>query len=457
LILDKDELVDNGSDRLTRRARRLLAGTLEFALMSVDPHALVSRRVRTQGQRLLIDGETIPLGDYDRVFILGGGKASGAMAEALERILGNRLDGGFVVVPSGQELPKLNKVRSVTASHPIPDSNSVNAAKEITTLAEKLNNRDLLICAISGGGSALLSLPLEPLTIGDKGIVSRLLMNAGATIIELNTVRKHLSAIKGGWLARRSGAGRILGLIISDVVGDRLDSIASGPISPDPTTFADAIAILKKYNLLESIPRTAADILREGNDGKIPETPKASEPCFERVSYHILGNNRTACESAQKFLRSRRTRAKILSSSVTGEARYLGSFIGSLAREIAWSNQPFARPCALVLGGETTVKVTGSGLGGRNQECAMGCAREVQGLTGVAMASIGTDGIDGPTDAAGAIVDGMTITRSKALGLDFESLLSQNDAYRFFLPLKDLVMTGRTNTNVNDIIVAVVL
>ena len=455
LILNKAELISNGPDRLTRRARRLLLETLEFTLASVDPHLLVSRGIRMRGDKLQVGSQTIPLGNYDRIFLAGAGKASGVMAEALESILGSRLDGGFVVVPSGQQSSKLSRVRPFAASHPTPDANSVSAAKQLTALVERLNSRDLLICAISGGGSALLSLPREPLTIEDKGNVARLLMNAGATIVELNTVRKHLSAIKGGWLAKRSRAGRILGLIISDVVGDRLDSIASGPISPDLTTFSDAIAVLRKYSLWESIPSSAKQILSEGEKGGTPETPKVNDLCFQKVSYHFLGNNRIACTSAKRYLRSKGIRTEILSSSLTGEARYLGSFIGSVARQIVEFDEPFRRPCAFILGGETTVTVTGSGRGGRNQECAMACAKEIQGLKCVAMASIGTDGIDGSTDAAGAIIDGMTISRSEQLNLKFDELLAQNDSYRFFGPLKDLVMTGRTNTNVNDIAVVV--
>lgn len=451
MILNKGELISSGPDRLTRRARRLLLETLEFTLASVDPYVLVSQRVKRRGDKLRVGSQVIPLGSYDGIFVIGAGKASGAMAKALESILGSRLDGGLVVVPSGRQSPKLSRVRPVAASHPTPDANSVSVAKELTALVERLNSRDLLICAISGGGSALLSLPTEPLTIEDKGRVARLLMNAGATIVELNTVRKHLSAIKGGWLAKRSRAGSTLGLIISDVVGDRLDSIASGPISPDLTTFSDAIAVLRKYNLWESIPSSAKQILSEGDKGRIPETPKADDPCFQKVGYHFLGNNRIACTSAKRYLRSKGIRTEILSSSVTGEARYLGAFIGSLAREIVKFDEPFRRPCAFIVGGETTVTVTGSGLGGRNQECVMACAKEIQGLKGVTMTSIGTDGMDGPTDAAGAIADGMTISRSEELGLKFDALLAQNDSYRFFAPLKDLVMTGRTNTNVNDI------
>jgi glycerate 2-kinase len=457
LIANKAELINNGSDQATRRARRLVLETLQFTLTSVDPHVLVSQKVKKRGEKLHVDNQVISLGGYDRIYVVGAGKASGAMAEALEPILGNRLTGGLVVVPSGQESPKLERVRSVTASHPTPDTSSVNAAKALTTLVEKLNSRDLLICVISGGGSALLSLPTEPLTIDDKGSVARLLMNAGATIVELNTVRKHLSMIKGGWLAKRSQAGRILGLIISDVVGDRLDSIASGPISPDTTTFSDAIAVLKRHNLWDKIPSSAAKILNEGANGGIPETPKSGDPCFRTVSYHILGNNRVACASARRYLRSEGIKAEILTSFATGEARCLGSLIGSIAREIAQFDEPFRRPCAFILGGETTVTVSGSGFGGRNQECTMACAEKIHGLKGVAMASIGSDGIDGPTDAAGAIADGMTISRSEELALKFDELLAQNDSYRFFLPLKDLVMTGRTNTNVNDVSVVVLI
>ena len=457
MISNKAQLIRNGSDQATRQARRIVVETLEFTLTSVDPHILVSRKVKRRGEKLQVDGQPIPLGGYDHIFVVGAGKASGAMTESLEAILGNRLTGGLVVVPSGQQSPKLERVRSITASHPNPDSNSVNAARELISLVEKLNNRDLVICVISGGGSALLSLPTEPLTIDEKGDVARLLMNSGATIVELNTVRKHLSMIKGGRLAKRSHAGRIIGLIISDVVGDRLDSIASGPISPDTTTFSDAIAVLRRHDLWEAIPSSAAKILDEGAKGNIPETPKLGDPCFRKVSYHFLGNSRVACTSARRYLRSRGIKAEILSSSVTGEARYLGSFIGSLAREIGKFDEPFRRPCALIFGGETTVTVSGPGLGGRNQECTMAFAKEIQGLKGVAMASIGSDGIDGPTDAAGAIADGMTISRSEELALKFEELLAQNDSYRFFLPLKDLIMTGRTNTNVNDVSVVVLI
>jgi glycerate-2-kinase len=431
--------------------------TLQFTLTSVDPHVLVSQKVKRRGEKLHVENQVIPLGGYDRIFVVGAGKASGAMVEALEPILGNRLTGGLVVVPSGQEPPKLERVRSATASHPTPDTSGVNAAKALTTLVEKLNSRDLLICVISGGGSALLSLPSEPLTIDDKGSVARLLMNAGATIVELNTVRKHLSMIKGGWLAKRSHAGRILGLVISDVVGDRPDSIASGPISPDTTTFSDAIAVLRRHNLWETIPSSVARILSEGTKGNVPETPKPEDLCFRKVSYHILGNNRVACTSARRYLRSEGIKAEILTSLATGEARCLGSFIGSIAREIAQFDEPFRRPCAFILGGETTVTVSGSGRGGRNQECTMACAEKIHGLKGVAMASMGSDGIDGPTDAAGAIADGMTISRAEELALKFDELLAQNDSYGFFLPLKDLVMTGRTNTNVNDVSVVVLI
>jgi len=430
---------------------------LESALAAVNPHTLISRHVRRRADRLLIDDEVIPYRDYDGIFVIGAGKASGAMAEALEKTLGDHLEGGLVVVPAGQQRPKLSRVETVVGAHPIPDKTSLNAAKQVVARVEKLSDRDLLICAISGGGSALLSLPLDPLTVKEKGEVVQSVMNSGATIDELNTIRKHLSAVKGGWLAKRSGAGRTVGLIISDVIGDRLDSIASGPISPDPTTFADAIQILERYGLLESIPRAAVEILRKGSSGGVAETPKASDACFRRVSYHILGNNRVACLSAQRYLRSMGIKTKILSSSVTGEARYLGAFIGSLAKESGRFGEPFRRPCAFVIGGETTVRVSGSGLGGRNQECAMACSREIDGVPGTAMASIGTDGIDGPTDAAGAIVDGTTISRSETLGLRFEEILAQNDSYRFFLPLNDLVMTGRTDTNVNDVAVVVLV
>ena len=457
MIINKTELIKNGLDRRTRRARQLLIEALECALGAVDPHVLVSEIVKRRRDRLWVGKQILPLVDYDRVFVVGAGKASGAMAETLELVLEDRLDGGLIIVPSGQQPPKLSTIRSAVASHPTPNTKSVSVAKQLAALVERLGSRDLLICVVSGGGSALLSLPREPVTIEEKARVAQLLMNAGATIVELNTVRKHLSTIKGGWLAKRSHAGRILGLVISDVVGDRADSIASGPISPDPTTYSDAIGVLRKFNLWKSIPESVKEVLSGGMRGCVPETPKAQDPCFKQVSFHFLGNNRVACTSAEKYLRPKGIRTAIFSSSVTGEARYLGSFIGSLAREVVKFGEPFRRPSAFVFGGETTVTVVGSGCGGRNQECTMACANEIQGLKGVAMASIGTDGIDGSTDAAGAIADGYTISRSGQFNPEFDELLVNNNSYRFFLPLRDLVMTGRTNTNVNDIAVVVSL
>ena len=436
----------------------MLISALEFALNSVDPHRLVSRLVDRRGSSLLVGKkEVVPLEKWDRIFVVGAGKASGAMAEALEDILGDRLQGGIVSVPTNGSLHRLSHIRLIEASHPIPDRNSMRAAEEITALCRNLTDRDLLVCVISGGGSALLSLPVKPLKLEDKGKTIQAIMNAGGTIVELNTVRKHLSSVKGGWLAKHCSAGRVIALVISDVVGDKLDTIASGPISPDRTTFQEAIEVLEKYALWNSIPSLVRSVLSDGAEGRIPETPKSSDPCFQKVRTFVIGSNRIACTALQKYLRSRGLNVKILSTSVTGEARSLGAFIGSLAREISVFDEPFRRPCAFIVGGETTVKVTGSGLGGRNLECAMGCAEKIQSLRGVAMTSIGTDGIDGPTDAAGAMVDGMTIARAQTLDLSYEQMLSNNDSYRFFAPLKDLVMTGRTHTNVNDIAATVLL
>lgn len=320
MILNKAELIHNASDRMGRRARRLVVSALEAGLASVDPHKLVSEHVKRRGDKLLVDREVIRLGNFRRIFVVGAGKASGEMANALEAILDDKLESGLVVVPAGQPRPQLDHVKLIEAPHPIPDENSMSAAKQLVGLVRGLNKRDLLICLISGGGSALLCLPAEPLTLEDKVEVTRLVMNASATIAELNTIRKHLSSLKGGWLAKQSGAGKILGLVISDVVGDRLDSIASGPISPDPTTFSDAITILRKYSLWESTPSTAARVLREGAEGRIPETPKAGNPCFRKVRQYILGDNRIACIAAQRYLQSNGIPAKVLTSSVTGEA-----------------------------------------------------------------------------------------------------------------------------------------
>jgi glycerate-2-kinase len=302
-----------------------------------------------------------------------------------------------------------------------------------------------------------LPLPRKGLSLSEKKTITKSLLRAGANINELNAVRKHLSEIKGGWLAKKASGASIITLIISDVVGDPVDVIASGPTAPDQSSFSDAISVLKKYRLWKRAPKGIRKILTDGKAARIPETPKSEDGAFNQVKHFILFNNRQACEAAAAYLKSCRLTTAILSTTMEGEANQVGRVLGSIAREMAIWDRPLAKPSAFVIGGETTVTVHGNGTGGRNQEVALSAALGISSTDGAVVASMGTDGIDGPTDAAGAIVDGSTITRAEALHMSAGTFLAENDAYNFFLKLGDLISTGPTGTNVNDVAIMIAL
>jgi glycerate-2-kinase len=324
-------------------------------------------------------------------------------------------------------------------------------------IAEQAERNDLIICLISGGGSSLMPLPRGNISLADKKAITQALLNSGATITEFNTVRKHISDIKGGWLAKKAYPTTILNLILSDVVGDPLDFIASGPTVPDSTTFKEAIGVLKKYSLWATTPDSIKKLLSKGEKRLIPETPKAGDEAFRRVYNVVVGNNRSSSLAACERLKTDGLNTLLLTATMEGEARHLGTMLSSIAKEVTVSANPAPKPAGIVAGGETTVTVTGKGLGGRNQELALGAAARLRGAEGVALASLSTDGIDGPTNAAGAVIDGKTVTRAAKMGLTPEKFLAQNDSYHFFSRLGDLILTGPTGTNVNDVSVIVVL
>jgi hydroxypyruvate reductase len=337
------------------------------------------------------------------------------------------------------------------AGHPVPDENGVQGTQEIMRLLERAGERDLVICLISGGGSALMLAPAPGLTLQDKQNVTKLMLACGATINELNCVRKHLSAIKGGQLARLASPAQAATLILSDVVGNPLDVIASGPTVPDTTTFADAWALLEGYGLTDKLPAAVRERLEQGKAGAIADTPKADDPIFANVHNIIIGSNDLAAQAAVERAQQLGMHALMLSTYVEGEAREVARVYSGIVREIAASGQPLPRPACIVAGGETTVTLRGKGLGGRNQELALAAALKIAGLDNVAIVACGTDGTDGPTDAAGAIADGETVARARSLGLDPAVFLANNDSYHFFQPLGDLLLTGPTGTNVNDL------
>ncbi|MBU0987789.1 MAG: glycerate kinase [Proteobacteria bacterium] len=419
-------------------------------LEAVASGAAVKRYCSIEDDLLWIDHRVYDLGKYQNIFVIGAGKASAAMAAAMEKILGKRITAGIINVKY-KHVADLNRIKLIEAGHPIPDENGRRGADEILNLAKKAAINDLVLCLISGGGSALLPLPFPGLSLKDKQKTIKVLLACGATIHEINTIRKHLSLIKGGRLAQAVHPATLVTLILSDVVGDDLDVIASGPTVPDPSTFAQCLEILHKYDILKMLPETVANHIKAGNLAQIPETPKAGDPAFDETHHLIVGSNFEAITAAEQEARHRGYNTLILSSMIEGETRHVARVHGAIAREILKTGNPLLPPACILSGGETTVTLRGKGTGGRNQEFALAAAIDISGNKNVVVLSGGTDGTDGPTDAAGALSDTMTTERGARIGLDPFFYLANNDAYHFFLKLNDLLVTGPTNTNVMDL------
>jgi glycerate-2-kinase len=455
-IKNRQELIKNGATQLNRKARDLALKSLEAALKAVDPKQIMKSKLLLKDSTLSIDRYSFDLSKFKSIYVVGGGKASGSMAEALEHILGKRVTCGLVNAPYGTK-SSVSMIELHGASHPVPDEAGVAGARRMLEIADLAEKDDLVVCLISGGGSSLMPLPRGSVSLADKREITSALLKSGATINEINTVRKHISDLKGGWLAKKAYPATVLNLILSDVVGDPLDFIASGPTVPDSTTFSDAVEVLRKYDLWTGASASIRKVLSDGAKGLIPETPKADDKAFKKVYNVIVGNNRFSSLAALERLKSTSLNTLLLTATLEGEARQVGVVLASIAREVSVSGNPVSKPGGIVAGGETTVVVTGKGKGGRNQEIALAAGIKLKGLDGTVIASLSTDGIDGPTDAAGAIVDGKTLARATEAGLSPERFLAENDSYHFFSRLGDLVFTGPTGTNVNDISVIVAL
>jgi glycerate 2-kinase len=413
------------------------------ALAAVDPASAIRHHVCREAEVLCVADQRYDLGRYERVFVVGGGKAAVPMSDAIAGILGERLTQGVVVTKyghAGDWSPP--RFRVIEAGHPVPDENSVCGAQAVADLVSRATERDLVICLISGGGSALLTLPGPRLTLTDLQALTDALLRCGATINEVNTVRKHCSGIKGGNLARLVAPARLIALVLSDVVGDPLDVIASGPTVPDLTSSADAREVLARYGISEP--------------PSLQETPKPGDPIFERVHNVVVGSNRLAAQAAVEKARDLGFNALLLSTYVEGEAREVGRVAAALAKGVRANGDPLSPPACLVWGGETTVTVRREGKGGRNQELALAAALALDGWPDVVIMALATDGTDGPTDAAGVIVTGETMARARERGLDARAALEANDSYRFFDGLGDLIRTGPTGTNVNDLLFVLV-
>ena len=421
---------------MTRRSlRRQVAAIFRAALRAADPHDAVLRYLARR--------------DYSRfrhIYVIGAGKAGASMARAAERALGGRITGGLVNVKYGH-LAKLRRIELNECGHPVPDEHGVAGAERIAEIASSAGAGDLVLCLISGGASALLPLPAPPVTLAEKQEVTRLLLASGADIHEINCVRKHLSAIKGGQLARLAWPARVEALLVSDVIGDNLDVIGSGPAAPDPSTFADAAEVLDRYGIRDKVPAAVRARIDQGVASTLDETPKPGDKLFARVRNTVVGGNRLALDAAARHARQLGFRTLVLSSSVAGETREIARMHAAIAREVAEFGRPVKPPACIITGGETTVTLRGDGLGGRNQEFVLAAALDIAGLDNVVVFSAGTDGTDGPTDAAGAIADGDTLRRKP----DARRYLDANDSYHYFESLGDLVITGPTNTNVADV------
>jgi hydroxypyruvate reductase len=391
---------------------------------------------------------------YRRIIVVGAGKAATRMAAATDAILADRAVLGAVVTKYGHAEP-LGRIDVVEAGHPLPDAAGARGAERIAAVASDATADDLVLVVISGGGSALLPLPAPGITLEEKMAATDLLLRCGATIVDVNCVRKHLSRIKGGWLARLAAPARVVTLILSDVLGNPLDAIASGPTVPDPTTFRDAMDVIERFGIRARVPGSVRRYLERGLTGAEPETPKPDDPAFARSQAIVIGDIAMAATAAAARASALGYVTRLERTDVQGEAREVGAAFGARLR--AASEAAAQRvPTCLVIGGETTVTVRGDGRGGRNQEVAVGAATAIAGVPDVVVAAFGTDGTDGPTDAAGAVVDGTTVARARARHLEPADVLARNDAYALFDALDDLIVTGPTHTNVNDLTIGLI-
>jgi hydroxypyruvate reductase len=421
----------------------------EAALQAANPASCIRNALKVSGSVLSVGGKELRI--EGKLIVIGTGKAASRMAQVAEEILGDRITAGLVVTKYEHGLP-LKRIRQVEAGHPLPDTNGVAAVREMLELLRGLKPQDIVLCLISGGGSALWPAPAEGITLEQKQEITSLLLRAGATILELNAVRKHLSSVKGGQLAASAAPARIVSLIMSDVIGDPLDFIASGPTAPDTTSFSEALSIVRKYSV--AVPAAVGKRLEAGARGQIPDTPKAGDPVFRNVDNLIIANNQLLVNAAARRAQALGFRTLILGTEFEGEAREVAGSFAAVAREIGRSGNPVASPACVLAAGETTVTVRGQGLGGRNQEMALAWAIALAVRAAPApccFASVASDGTDGPTDAAGGLVDPLTCSRAVEAGLVPRQFLQNNDAFNFLKATGDLIVTGPTQTNLMDL------
>ena len=427
----------------------------QAAVRVVDAGQCVRQFVRLENERLCVGNQAYDLDTYKRVLVVGMGKASTQMGAALEDILGDRIGGGLINTKYDHAVP-LKHIEVIECGHPVPDEAGVEGTQRMLELLNGADEQTLVLCLISGGGSALTPAPVEGLSLAEKQKTTCLLFACGANIVELNAIRKHLSRVKGGGLARAAFPAKVVALMLSDVIGDPMDVIASGPTVPDTATFETCVDILEKYDLMAQAPEAVRAHLKAGLAGDIADTPKPGDKALANVQNLVVGSNGLAVAEAEQKAKALGYHTLVLSTRIEGEAREIAHVYAGIAKEIASTGRPIAAPACVIAGGETTVQVRGKGKGGRNQELVLSGAIQLAGWDGVVLFSGGTDGTDGPTDAAGAVADGQTVARAGAVELSAVAHLKNNDAYPFFKPLGDLIMTGATGTNVADVALVMV-
>lgn len=420
-------------------------------MKAIDPAHCVRSNLRVRGSQLIIKDHAVSLPQFKRIVVLAVGKGSVPMLKAALHSLRGLDVYGVLIAPKGRHalLPHGN-IEVFYAGHPVPDRQGWVAAQHVSRALSMMRKDELLICLISGGASALLADPAEGISLADIKSLTNQLVKSGATIHEINTIRRHTSKLKGGRLVKLCSAAEILSLIISDVPGNTLHDIASGPTAEDPTNYRDAIEILQTHNLWERIADSVREHLSKGALGNLPDTPKLGDGSFEKVHNLIVADNETACNAAQRCL-NRKLPCRIVSSSLEMDARSMGQFLTTIVSERKEYSGHVRAPGAIVVGGEATVRVKGRGIGGRNQEAALWALRDFPELDGIAIATFGTDGIDGNSPAAGALIDGVSKRRAILRKIDIDQFLERNDSYRFFRHLRDNILTGRTETNVGDL------
>ncbi len=448
IIKNKDEIVSHGNIK----CREIALDIIDHAIQSVNAYKITRRRLQVKNNRILIDDLCYDLSEIEKIFVLGAGKATFSIAKALDEILDEKIERGIVIVKKGEKR-RLKNIKVIEAGHPIPDEEGLKGVKLLLEMAHEAEEKDLVFCAITGGASALMPSPAGDISLDDKKELTNQLLISGAPINEVNTVRKHISTIKGGRLAKYIHPARIVNLLIIDEIA----GLPWGPTVPDTTTFKDAINVLNKYDLWDSAPISVRNHLLNGRSDRTLETPKPKD--FENflVQNVILADNKMMCESAQRRAEELGFKSLILSTVLEGESRYAGLFLASVAKEIEERRTPIGPPCILILGGETNVTITGEfGKGGPSQELALGASLKIAGSKKIVIASIDTDGTDGPTEIAGGIVDGYTLKRAKSKKIDVFESLSKHDSFKALNGLEDTLITDATDTNVMDLNIAVI-